>query len=481
VDRSKILHGIAFQRLQGRADDFVLAEHALHAEHFGDAFQLALRAGERALQKLHYFQAENAFQIALEATSTVPVPASLEGRARLGLAEALSAAGRPEEASALWQTLAAGHGDVATRAKLKLAEWRSTRGEPVEALALLRDLTSDEAALARAKVYYGAAQPLLARREGLRVQRGSPVYPESIFVLGCALLDLGQHSRCLVLARAVQRLAPQESQPLLWLQALNLEASALIGLQQWPRALELYSTVADEAERIGNVVMRLHGLNNTAMVLVIEDRVPEALTRYERARQLAHRQEDKARETIAGVNNVLCLAMLGRLKSAHDLAAEYADDATARLWIARLERLLGWDAPAALPPLENIQPWHHGLHAVASAEALLEAGAYEAVLNLCAEPHDDYQWFWALFDLHARFALGLEITKALQALDPSQKDPGIYRSLAQGYIDALRAALRGEKNQLEALTSSLISVTARSWLSSAMLSTRSGVERKLRT
>jgi hypothetical protein len=142
----------------------------------------------------------------------------------------------------------------------------------------------------------------------------------------------------------------------------------------------------------------------------------------------------------------------------------------------RLQRLLGQSQILSLPSFEETTPWHRGLQIIAETEALLEAGDFHTVLQRCASSHDDYQWFWALFEIHARIGLDFDASELVDALEPNHKDPGLERALARDYAKALRAAvLTGETKQLEALTSSPIGVTARFLCGK---SARSDVERK---
>jgi hypothetical protein len=126
------------------------------------------------------------------------------------------------------------------------------------------------------------------------------------------------------------------------------------------------------------------------------------------------------------------------------------------IWRSRLAHFAGLD-PIALPPLELVPAWHHGLYALAQIEELLLRRQYATVLRACQAPRQDYLWFWGLYETVARIGLKLEHKDSLTRLARPIGDCGIKRSLAR----ELALLLRDHLQQPQLFVSGLLNVARR--------------------
>jgi serine/threonine protein kinase len=467
---AKQLHAKAAERLVLRATDVELAEHHAIAQHFQKALELGVRGGERALKNLHYALAERGFRAALESAISLSSSDSsqLRARATLGLAETLRATGHIAEAERHYREVLY-HADTALEAKarLRLAELLTARGEPIRALEVLSRASGAEVLLARARVALAMSDIATARHHALSAWanlKGHDLELEvdALLLLGQIALTLGQYNRTLLLTKATQSRLSRESDLLRYLQLRRLEANAYSGKRQWSRALEVHAEISEEAARVGHLELQVFSLNNTGVILTLEDDVEEALERFKRALVLARRADDRDLENIAAENSVLCHVMLGQLEQALSLAQRF--DAPAMIiWRVRLARFLGKTSPA-LPPFEMVPAWHHGLYALAEVEILLEQRQFATVLRATQTPREDYLWFWTLYELTARIGLGMEYKETLMRLARPIGDCGIKRSLGREHAVLLRDALEKKLtlDQLLKAHSSLIAIALRS-------------------
>jgi tetratricopeptide (TPR) repeat protein len=435
---ANVLHALALERLEGRAEEFALAEHAFRAGKLEVAFGYALRAGENALKRLHYSLAERAFRLALE--TKAPVQPSLERRVRLGLADALNAMGQPEDAQVLWHALSTGSDETARRSRLQLAEWHSARGEIEAALEWLGSDTSLEARLARAKTALRAGNTDLAWREGLGAYRLEPGNAEALLSLANVTTITGRHERGLLLSRAA---LSRSEDSLVNLRARNFEASALLGLREFGAAQVIFEDIAVTAGRIGHLWLQLSALNNIAIVLFYEERIFEALQRYQQAHALSRRVDDAESEAVTATNVVETLVMLGRLEEALEFSRPYAH-ATARLWTSHLATLLNAD-PVPLPPRAQVSAWYQSLYELTEVARLLRGAHWSEAFARIADAGRDYAWWWDLYELNARLRLQLTYTDTLERLKYPKPNAGIASSVALECAHTLEAHLsRGE-------------------------------------
>jgi tetratricopeptide (TPR) repeat protein len=250
----------------------------------------------------------------------------------------------------------------------------------------------------------------------------------------------GAHRKGLLLSRAAAR---RSDDLLVQLRARNFEASALVGLREFSAAEAIYTELTATAERIGHLWLHLSVLNNFAIILFFEDRIEEALQRYQQARSLAKRIGEADSEAIATTNVIESLVMLGRLEEASCLALEYHHP-TAQLWAAHLTMLLE-ARPVEVPVRETVSAWYQTLYDLTLTLQRLRSGAYPEVLQRCAEPHEDYAWWWDLLELNARLALKLETDDVLRRLNDPKPHPGIQRQIALEYALWLERFVRFEQ------------------------------------
>lgn len=208
--------------------------------------------------------------------------------------------------------------------------------------------------------------------------------------------------------------------------------------------------------------LQVFSLNNTGVILTLEDEVESALERFNRAMQLAKRADDRELEGIAIENVVLCYTMLGQLEAAAALT-QRTDSATMLIWRSRLANFRGKPA-VALPPLELVPAWQHGLYALAQIEELLLQRQYATVLRATQAPREDYLWFWALYETIARIGLKMDYKESLIRLARPFGDCGIKRSVAREHALLLRDCLdnKATPEQRQQATSSLLGLALRS-------------------
>jgi tetratricopeptide (TPR) repeat protein len=442
-DQAQALHAKAALVLVRHASEVELAEHHLIAQNHQHALELGLLGGERALKNLHYAFAERGFRAALESNST---PSPLRARATFGLAETLRATGHIAEAERHYrEVLYHAQPDLEAKTRLRLAEILTARGEPIRALEVLARSNGAEVLLARARVALAITDVATARHHALKawaeVKGFDPELElEVLLLLGQIALTLGQYNRTLLLTTATQSRVRRENQLLWYLQLRRLEANAYMGKRQWSRALEVHAEISQEATRVGHLELQVFSLNNTGVILTLEDEVETALQRFTRAMLLAKRADDRELENIAAENAVLCQVMLGQLEAASSLAQRF-DTATMLIWRSRVANFLG-QPTLALPPLELVPAWQHGLYALAQIEALLLRRQYATVLRAAQAPRQDYLWFWALYETVARIGLKMEHKEHLTRLARPLGDCGIKRSLAREQAVLLRDFLQ---------------------------------------
>ena len=471
---AKQLHAKAAECLVLRASDVELAEHHAIAQHYQKALELGVRGGESALKNLHYALAERGFRAALESAMhlTSSEGSQLRARATLGLAEALRATGHIAEAERHYrEVLYHADSNLEAKARLRLAELLTARGEPIRALEVLSRASGAEVLLARARVALAMSDIATARHHALMAWanlKGHDLELEvdALLLLGQIALTLGQYNRTLLLTKATQSRLSRETDLLRYLQLRRLEANAYGGKRQWSRALEVHAEISEEAARVGHLELQVFSLNNTGVILTLEDDVEEALERFKRALLLAKRADDRELENIAAENSVLCHTMLGQLEQALALAQRF-DAPAMMIWRVRLARFLGQPVPS-LPPLEMIPAWHHGLYALAEIEDLLSQRQYATVLRASQAPREDYLWFWTLYELTARVGLGMEYKETLVRLARPIGDCGVKRSIGREHAVLLRDALEKKLSpaQLLQANSSLIAVALKSIVNS---------------
>jgi tetratricopeptide (TPR) repeat protein len=452
------LHAKAAQVLARHASEVELAEHHLIAQNHHRALELGVLGGERALKNLHYSAAERGFRAALESRTSA---SSWRARAAFGLGATLRAIGHIAEAERHYrEVLYYAVPELEAKTRLRLAELLTARGEPIRALEVLARTTGAEARLARARVALAISDVATARHHALGAWAevkgfDGELEVEALLLLGQIALTLGQYGRTLLLTKAIQSRIKRERDLLPYLQLRRLEANAFMGKRQWSRALEVHAEISQEASRVGHLELQVFSLNNTGVILTLEDEVETALERFTNAMRLAKRADDRELENISAENAVLCHVMLGQLDAANSLVQHY-DTATMLIWRSRLAHFAGEPAPA-LPPLELVPAWHHGLYALAQIEELLLHRQYATVLRACQAPRHDYLWFWGLYETVARIGLKMEYKENLSRLARPIGDCGIKRSLAR----ELALCLRDHLKQAQPTISGLLGVALR--------------------
>jgi tetratricopeptide (TPR) repeat protein/predicted Ser/Thr protein kinase len=441
--RRRRWHAKAAGQLEGRSNPLTLAVHYLEAGNFDAALQNAFQAGEQALERLAFPQAERAYRIALEVAQSLNLDLELN-QAKFGLAQSLGALGQPIQARQLWlEIIANNHSELKTRASLELAKVLSASGDP-SAIDLisepqLEDVFYLESCLTLSLILRNNKDLERSRGFALKAYRAA-IQSNHLYGIALALTQLARVAfdqnafmPCELLVKAGLGHLEDSKYQLLNAQLYNLLGSVLQAQGHWSDAQKVFSQAARIAEQSHDLEMQARALNNTALSDVMTNQIPEALAQYQSARKLAQRAGNHSVEQIAGENIILCYYLLNQLDTASSVAQEFKSNPTAQLWNARIDLERGNLANLEIPEQSQLRPWSYGFLRLVQTEVALHNKNYQQALEL-TEPRLDYDtWFWALFRVHAKWKLGLDFEVDLSELQNPHTEPGLDPQFAAEY------------------------------------------------
>lgn len=438
----RLWHRRAASLLEAREqkDTLLLAKHYFRSQQFGLALPLALAAAKDYLARFAYLQAEFAFRIAQQALQDAP-DAQQEAQMQQGLAETLYALGHTTEAFLLW-TQALKNPHALSRAHLAMATAYSSRGDHAAALEVLAALDTPEALLVRADCLQRAGQNTAAIRcclavlPSLRYNQDLVGQSRALTTLAWAMHSQQRFRRGLALAHLAVKHAVQN--PYLRLLAYRALYANQYDLDDYIGAEKTLHAALEMPITNSQLQHQLWFEMALANLLVLQDHLPKAAQHYAHVLNNAKRAEVQSVLEKSAFALVLTHHMQNQLELAQNTLENIVNPALRHLWQCRLELAQGLKLEPP-PNLERLPVWSHGLQQVCYLEWLVATQQDQAVLE--SVPDTQYQWFWAVAQVVARWRTGQPWVVALQASKQPMSDTGLSGDLVKTYNQALETAL----------------------------------------
>jgi tRNA A-37 threonylcarbamoyl transferase component Bud32/tetratricopeptide (TPR) repeat protein len=452
-----------------KQDSLALAKHYFLGGEAQKAVPLALDNAEACLLRFAYPQAEVAFRLAQQALKVAP-NIQQELHLQRGLAQTLYALGHVQEALLLWESALLNNALEASgelQIRLALAAARTAQGNYVTALQVLEGLEDPYTWLERADCYQRSGQNDLARYFGLKAlhtfqaQQNPSGQSRALTILSWADFDTNQHPQGLVLAQEAVECAKDHAY--LQMLAYQVQSAHQYRLRDFGAVKKIYNIVLALPVTRTQLQHQVWFDMGMANLLLFEDQLPQAETMYQRVYANAKRAESHDQELRSAFSLVLLHHMQNQFPRALDHLETIAHPAIQELWRCRLA-LADGSQIAKPPELDNLPAWTHGLQRITHLEWLLASQQFAPALAQCANPDDEYQWFWCLGKLHAEWEMGLDYTQSLAALGLPMKDSGLAHAKREAWMHLIQVALEKEPMALESLQNSAIGVFARAVL-----------------
>ncbi len=458
--RRRRWHAKAAQQLEGRGEALSLAAHYLASDGFEAALKNAFLAGNQALARLAFGQAERAYRIALQSAGSLNNE-NQKCQAKFYLANALNALGQTIQAKQYWrEIMASTDNQFKTQARLELAKALSAAGDP-EALNLIVELTAHdplylESCLAYSLILRNTKDLVGSQAFALKAYKTAVVNNDlqrkalALIQLARVAYDQTQYERSEMLVRVGLKILKNTKFHRIQAQLYNLLGSVVQARSDWNNAQEYFLVATQIAQESRDLEIQAHALNNSALGYFMTNQFDLALGQYQQAKRIAKRSELKDSEKITSENIILCHYLLNQIDLAKAEALALPSSAMAGLWSARIQLERGELQTLALPTREELHSWNYFFLVFVQTQIALVRKDYAQALVL-SEHQNDFSWFWVLFRVHSKWKLGLDFEADLNNLSAAQIDPGINPELALEYTKFIRAALTEPQNRSEIL------------------------------
>ncbi len=463
-------HRRAAAILEQRPDQLItLARHHLAGGNAEAALSVALSSAEQFANQFAFPQAEMAYRIALEALEFNSLDSTaLRATIQSGLGKTLYATGHVDEAIALWRralTVPALYPELSAEIKVQLAAALSAQGEGSQALVVLQGLQSAKALLEKTSCLQRLGENKAGIQTGLAALRlgktagDLAVQSQALSLLAWLMHNQQRFTRGQQLANLAIKFS--ENHPYQRMLAYRALSSNLYDLAKYNEVEVVYRTALTMPITTAQIQHQAWFSFGMANILLIKEDFAQAELQYQAAYHSSIRAGSEYLQQDVLLALVYVAHVQNQLETARKWFALLPNDSVKAIWQCRLD--LCESDVAMLPERQSIPTWAEPLYPVAELEWLLAHKQYARVLALCKTPQTQFQWFWALAELHASWRLGLQTHSLGQQLQQDFADAGISKNLSQTLAPLVTQAIaeKGLSKALESWRHSVIGIFAR--------------------